>query len=431
MIFVDGVDIGDPTDVALRDRRMLSADGIFVVVATISEQDGSSVAEPEVIFRGVPYPDDADAAARRDPRHRRGLAGARGRRGDPRDRPAPAGPARRPRRVRLRAPAPPPDGAAGRRRRSERRHRPRPGPRVRGGGDRDARPLGGAPDHPLRPPPRRARRGRRLPPLRACLQRGAGVLLRARATACCSSATSRSCGSAAPSEVLPAYERTLAARTPLPGRRALSSASSATTTTCGSPKLAVRRRLAPLLPGVSVREALSLDVVDAGRRLGRIFLTHGHQGTAGYEWRLISHPALRLVWRPFQRLLKIASTSPSQDWSLRERHETAMFEQARRVHRAAHRRPRTSDVLEQVPAVDHSARIAELRSAWRLRDAALEPSSSTSWPSSAGRRVRRARSRGRGLPPLLPSATATSPASRSATADPARRWPDLERRPRR
>jgi ribonuclease J len=59
MIFVDGVDIGDPTDVALRDRRMLSADGIFVVVATISEQDGSSVAEPEVIFRGVPYPDDA------------------------------------------------------------------------------------------------------------------------------------------------------------------------------------------------------------------------------------------------------------------------------------------------------------------------------------------------------------------------------------
>jgi ribonuclease J len=59
MIFVDGVDIGDVTDVALRDRRMLSADGIFVVVATISEQDGSSVAEPEVIFRGVPFADEA------------------------------------------------------------------------------------------------------------------------------------------------------------------------------------------------------------------------------------------------------------------------------------------------------------------------------------------------------------------------------------
>jgi ribonuclease J len=59
MIFVDGVDIGDPTDVALRDRRMLSADGIFIVVATISEQTGESVADPEVIFRGVPFLDEA------------------------------------------------------------------------------------------------------------------------------------------------------------------------------------------------------------------------------------------------------------------------------------------------------------------------------------------------------------------------------------
>ena len=60
-LFVDGMEIGDPADVALRDRRMLSADGIFVVVATISEQDGSSVAEPEVIFRGVPFPEEAEA----------------------------------------------------------------------------------------------------------------------------------------------------------------------------------------------------------------------------------------------------------------------------------------------------------------------------------------------------------------------------------
>jgi ribonuclease J len=60
MIFVDGVDIGDPADVALRDRRMLSADGIFIVVATISEQTGQSVAEPEVILRGVPFLEDGD-----------------------------------------------------------------------------------------------------------------------------------------------------------------------------------------------------------------------------------------------------------------------------------------------------------------------------------------------------------------------------------
>ncbi len=60
MIFVDGVDIGDPADVALRDRRMLSDDGIFIVVATISEQTGESVVAPEVIFRGVPFIEQAD-----------------------------------------------------------------------------------------------------------------------------------------------------------------------------------------------------------------------------------------------------------------------------------------------------------------------------------------------------------------------------------
>ena len=61
MIFVDGVDIGDPADVALRDRRMLSADGIFIVVATVSEQTGESVVPPEVIFRGVPFIEQADS----------------------------------------------------------------------------------------------------------------------------------------------------------------------------------------------------------------------------------------------------------------------------------------------------------------------------------------------------------------------------------
>jgi ribonuclease J len=61
LVFVDGVDIGDVADVALRDRRMLSADGIFIIVATVSEQDGSSVVPPEVLARGVPFLDDGGA----------------------------------------------------------------------------------------------------------------------------------------------------------------------------------------------------------------------------------------------------------------------------------------------------------------------------------------------------------------------------------
>ncbi len=60
MMFVDGIGLGDLEDVALRDRRMLSNDGIFIVVATVSERDGTQIAEPEVLFRGVPFMDEAD-----------------------------------------------------------------------------------------------------------------------------------------------------------------------------------------------------------------------------------------------------------------------------------------------------------------------------------------------------------------------------------
>ena len=60
MMFVDGLEIGDVNDAALRDRKMLSGDGIFVVVATVSEQTGESVSDPEVIFRGVPFTDEAE-----------------------------------------------------------------------------------------------------------------------------------------------------------------------------------------------------------------------------------------------------------------------------------------------------------------------------------------------------------------------------------
>jgi ribonuclease J len=60
MIFVDGVSVGEPDEFALRDRRKLSDDGVFIVVATISADDGSQVAAPEVIFRGVPFTEEAD-----------------------------------------------------------------------------------------------------------------------------------------------------------------------------------------------------------------------------------------------------------------------------------------------------------------------------------------------------------------------------------
>ncbi len=61
VVYVDGVNVGEPDDVALRDRREISADGIFIVVATISAEDGSVVADPEVIVRGVSLPGGEEA----------------------------------------------------------------------------------------------------------------------------------------------------------------------------------------------------------------------------------------------------------------------------------------------------------------------------------------------------------------------------------
>jgi ribonuclease J len=61
MIFVDGLELGEPDDAALRDRRTLSADGLVIVVATVSFEDGEIAADPEVDFRGVPFRDDEDS----------------------------------------------------------------------------------------------------------------------------------------------------------------------------------------------------------------------------------------------------------------------------------------------------------------------------------------------------------------------------------
>jgi ribonuclease J len=61
VIYVDGVNVGEPDDVALRDRREISADGIFIVVATISADDGGAIADPEVIVRAVAMPDGEEA----------------------------------------------------------------------------------------------------------------------------------------------------------------------------------------------------------------------------------------------------------------------------------------------------------------------------------------------------------------------------------
>jgi ribonuclease J len=56
--FVDGLRVGDVQDVALRDRRRLSEDGVLIVVTTLGSSDGGELAPPELIARGFAESDD-------------------------------------------------------------------------------------------------------------------------------------------------------------------------------------------------------------------------------------------------------------------------------------------------------------------------------------------------------------------------------------
>ncbi len=50
--FVDGLGVGDVQDVALRDRRRLSEDGVLIIVATLAASNGGAAGPPELIARG-------------------------------------------------------------------------------------------------------------------------------------------------------------------------------------------------------------------------------------------------------------------------------------------------------------------------------------------------------------------------------------------
>jgi ribonuclease J len=71
--FVDGLGVGDVKDVALRDRRHLSEDGVLIVVVTIGSQNGREITAPEVIARGFaesgPLLDEAREEAARTLAH--------------------------------------------------------------------------------------------------------------------------------------------------------------------------------------------------------------------------------------------------------------------------------------------------------------------------------------------------------------------------
>ena len=54
-IFVDGLGVGDVGEIVLRDRQMLSEDGMFVIVAVIDRKTGRVMGSPDIISRGFVY----------------------------------------------------------------------------------------------------------------------------------------------------------------------------------------------------------------------------------------------------------------------------------------------------------------------------------------------------------------------------------------
>jgi ribonuclease J len=55
MIMVDGLGIGDVGEIVLRDRQMLSKDGIFVIIAVVNRKTGKVRDSPDIISRGFVY----------------------------------------------------------------------------------------------------------------------------------------------------------------------------------------------------------------------------------------------------------------------------------------------------------------------------------------------------------------------------------------
>jgi ribonuclease J len=57
-VYVDGLSVGDIGTVVLRDRQMLSRDGIVVVIIAVNRQTGQLVGRPDIVSRGFVDPEN-------------------------------------------------------------------------------------------------------------------------------------------------------------------------------------------------------------------------------------------------------------------------------------------------------------------------------------------------------------------------------------
>jgi ribonuclease J len=58
-VMVDGIGVGDVSEVVLRDRVALAEDGIFVVIVQVDKQTGAMIGNPDIVSRGFTQSVDA------------------------------------------------------------------------------------------------------------------------------------------------------------------------------------------------------------------------------------------------------------------------------------------------------------------------------------------------------------------------------------
>jgi ribonuclease J len=54
-VMVDGLGVGDVSNIVLRDRRVMAEDGMIVIIATVDSKTGKTIGNPDIISRGFVY----------------------------------------------------------------------------------------------------------------------------------------------------------------------------------------------------------------------------------------------------------------------------------------------------------------------------------------------------------------------------------------